>query len=112
MILYGLKNCDTCKKAMKALGTAEIPFEYNDVRADPIARSELARFYAELGEPLVNRRSTTWKNLSEAERAGDPVDLMVQNPSLMKRPVIDTGKSLFLGWKSETAAAVLGLEKG
>lgn len=104
MKLYGLKTCDTCRKAMKDLPDAA----YVDVRADGIEPADLQRFYDAFGEALVNRRSTTWRGLSEAERAGDPIALLVAHPTLMKRPVIDVNGVLYLGWGKDVQATLLG----
>lgn len=101
--LYGLKTCDTCRKALKSLDNPV----FVDVRADGISAADLARFYAAFGDALVNTRSTTWRGLSDAERAGDPLDLLAAHPTLMKRPVIDTGSALYLGWTRDVQAALL-----
>ena len=103
MKIHGLKNCDTCRKAAKALGA-----ELRDVRAEPLSAAELARFLGAFGEALVNRRSTTWRGLSEAERDGAPAALLEAHPSLMKRPVIEDGDALHLGWGKDVQAALLG----
>lgn len=77
---------------------------YVDVRADGVERADLERFFAEFGEALVNRRSTTWRGLSEAERAGPPVELLSAHPTLMKRPVIEADGVLTLGWGADQRA--------
>ena len=69
MRIWGLKSCDTCRKAVKELAAAGHAPAYVDVRADGVERADLERFFAEFGEALVNKRSTTWRGLSEAERA-------------------------------------------
>ena len=104
MRIFGLKTCDTCRKARKALPEAE----FVDVRAAPLSKEDLARFWQVLGEGLLNKRSTTWKGLDEGARAGDPVDLMLAHPALMKRPVIEDGDALYLGWTGEVQAKLLG----
>ncbi len=106
--LYGIPNCDTCRAAKKALEAAGKTLTFHDVRADPLGRETLARFHATFGESLVNRRSTTWRGLSEDARAGDPVDLLVANPTLMKRPVIEANGALTLGWDAAAKATYLG----
>ena len=103
MVLYGLKNCDTCRKALKALPSAEL----RDVRVAGVPADLLARAYAQFGDDLLNTRSTTWRGLSEAERAGAPLDLIAAHPALMKRPLIDAGGTLYLGWGKDVQA-VLG----
>lgn len=102
MRVWGLKNCDTCRKAVKALEGAGYPLDYVDVRADGVDADDLARFHTAFGDALVNKRSTTWRGLSATERAGDPLDLLTQHPILMKRPVIEDGDRLTLGWDAKT----------
>ncbi|MEL6521762.1 MAG: ArsC/Spx/MgsR family protein [Pseudomonadota bacterium] len=107
MKLFGLKTCDTCRKARKALENSGISVNFVDVRENPLAPAELARFYSELGDGLINRRSTTWKGLSEADKAQPPVALLAAHPAVMKRPVFDTGKALFLGWSAGVQAELI-----
>lgn len=100
MKVYGIKTCDTCRKAVKALDAT-----LHDIREAPLSEEDLARFLETFGEKLVNTRSTTWRGLSEAERAGRPEDLLRAHPTLMKRPVIETADGrLYLGWGSEVKA--------
>ncbi|UWS06614.1 arsenate reductase family protein [Phaeobacter inhibens] len=105
MQLFGLKACDTCRKALKQLPEAELV----DVRADGVPEAILTAALAQFGDRLVNTRSTTWRGLSEAERAGEPLDLLKTHPALMKRPLIKSGDDLYLGWDAKTKAA-LGVE--
>ncbi|UWR83080.1 arsenate reductase [Phaeobacter inhibens] len=105
MQLFGLKACDTCRKALKQLPEAELV----DVRADGVPEAILTAALAQFGERLVNTRSTTWRGLSEAERAEDPMALLKAHPALMKRPLIKSGDDLYLGWDAKTKAA-LGVE--
>ena len=99
MKIYGLKNCDTCRRALKALLAAGHEAVLVDVRDDGIKPETLQQLFTVFGQDLVNRRSTTWRTLSEDERGGEPVALMLAHPSLMKRPVImDDGGLLTLGW--------------
>ncbi|MBC58635.1 MAG: arsenate reductase [Confluentimicrobium sp.] len=107
MQVYGLKNCDTCRKAMKSLAAAGHEVTFVDVRADGLPEAEVQRFLTEFGDDLLNRRSTTWRGLSEEERAGDPLTLLRAHPALMKRPVIDHGGQLWLGWGKDVQAALL-----
>ncbi|SFO83646.1 arsenate reductase family protein [Tranquillimonas alkanivorans] len=108
MIVHVLKTCDTCRKALTDLRASGHDPHVVDVRADGVARADLERFHAAFGDRLVNRRSTTWRGLSEEERAGDPLELLAAHPTLMKRPVIETDGTLHLGWDAKTKAAVLG----
>lgn len=98
MKIYGLKNCDSCRAAIKSLSAVGREITFVDVRADGVPSKELAFFYKMFGDALVNTRSTTWRGLSEAERASDPLELMAVHPSLMKRPVVQDGDTCTLGW--------------
>ncbi len=104
MIIYGLKNCDTCRKALKVLQDAT----FRDVRADGVPVDVLKSAYAAFGAALVNTRSTTWRGLSEAERGSDPLELLAAHPTLMKRPLIAHKGELFLGWTNDVQSALLG----
>lgn len=101
MKLYGLKTCGTCRKARKALPTAE----FVDVRADGVPTDVLSAAFQEFGEALVNRKSTTWRGLDEAARARDPLELLKDEPTLMKRPLIADGGRMTLGWSAEVEEA-------
>lgn len=103
MKLYGLKNCDTCRKAAKALPGAELV----DLRNEPLPETLLDKALETFGEALVNRRSTTWRGLDEAERARPPRDLLRDHASLMKRPLISDGEDLYLGWTADVQKALL-----
>ena len=103
MKLFGLKNCDSCKKAMKELPSVELV----DVRADGVPTEILERALAKFGDALVNTRSTTWRGLSEEERRTDPLALIEAHPTLMKRPLILLGEDLHLGWTKSTQDALV-----
>jgi arsenate reductase len=101
--LFGLKTCDTCRKALKTLDGAA----FVDVRADGVPDDVIAAALAQFGDALVNTRSTTWRGLSEADRAQDAAALLAAHPTLMKRPLIqDDAGALHLGWGPETRAAL------
>ena len=104
MILYGLKNCDTCRKAMKSLPDARVC----DVRAEGIPAPVLQAAYKQFGADLINKRSTTWRNLAESERERDALELLADYPALMKRPLIERGGALFLSWSKDVQKALLG----
>ncbi len=106
--LYGLKACDTCRKAVKDLEGAGISCEFIDVRATPLDAATLAGFAQAFGEALVNRRSTTWRGLAESERAGTVEELISEYPTLMKRPVVVDGSVMTLGWDAASKARHLG----
>ncbi|TVP73716.1 MAG: arsenate reductase [Rhodobacteraceae bacterium] len=104
MTIYGIKTCDTCRKALKSLPGAE----FRDVRAMPLTAEERARFLGVFGESLINRASTTWRGLPETERTNSAEALLAAHPTLMKRPVIQKGDTLYLGWKTDVQKS-LGL---
>lgn len=105
MLIYGLKNCDTCRKALKALPEAQLV----DVRVDGLPVEVLDLALAQFGATLLNTRSTTWRTLDAEERQRDPRALLIDHPSLMKRPLIAVDKHLFLSWNKEVEAEVKAL---
>ena len=109
MKLYGLKNCDSCKKALKALQSAGQSVEFIDLRATPVVVEQLQKWLDEHGDAvLVNRKSTTWRGLDEQARQQPVLSLLRVNPTLIKRPVIESGDNIFVGWTAEVQTA-LGL---
>lgn len=107
MILYGLKTCDTCRKAMAALRAAGKTVTLRDIREAPLSDAERAEFLAAFGERLANRSSTTWRGLTEAERALPLADCLARHPALMRRPVIRARDgTLHLGWDAAVQAAL------
>ncbi|NVO27106.1 arsenate reductase [Donghicola sp. C2-DW-16] len=100
MNLYGLKTCDTCRKAAKALPDAN----YIDVRKDGVPAEVLSAAYHVFGDKLVNKSSTTWRGLDEAERARPALELLAEHPTLMKRPLITQGNQMWLGWTKDVQA--------
>lgn len=104
MIIYGLGDCDTCRKARKALPDAA----FVDVRDDGVPAELLGKAFEVFGDNLLNTRSTTWRALTESERTGTPLELVIKHPILMKRPLIDDEGALYLGWTKDVQAALLG----
>jgi arsenate reductase len=112
MKIYGIKNCDTMKKAMTWLDENGIAYEFIDYKKAGIAAAGLPDWNQRAGwETLLNRRGLMWKKLSEAERAdvdeAKALQLMAQYPALIKRPVLDTGKQLLVGFSPESYAEIL-----
>lgn len=102
--LYGIKNCDTVKKARTWLDQQGVDYRFHDFRVDGLDAAQVQRWIAELGlETLVNKRSTTWKELSDSIKenftASTAVNIIVENPTLIKRPLLDTGTQKLLGFK-------------
>lgn len=108
MRFFGLKACDTCRKALKAIGDKGLAVTVTDVRADGIAPADQAKIVAAFGDATLNRASTTWRGLSDAEKAGDVADLLAAHPTLMKRPVIENNGVWTIGWKPDVQKQVLG----
>ncbi|PRX35190.1 arsenate reductase [Meinhardsimonia xiamenensis] len=109
MRIFGLRSCDSCRRAVKALAAAGVDADLIDIREAPIDEAVLDRALEQYGEALVNRRSTTWRALGQEERARPARELLRAHPALMKRPLIETDDGrLLLGWTPETQAA-LGL---
>lgn len=107
MIFVGLKNCDTCRKALTAIRAKGIEPEVIDVRADGVPPEMLAEIIATFGEAAINKRSTTWRGLDGAARGGDVAQLLTDHPTLIKRPVIRKGADWHQGWTPAVQAAVL-----
>jgi arsenate reductase len=103
MRFFGLKSCDTCRKALKVLGDVEVI----DVRSDGVSDADLEAILSAFGDMAVNTRSTTWRALNEAERARPPLELLRDHPTLMKRPVIHDEGQWYLGWTADVQAAVI-----
>jgi arsenate reductase-like glutaredoxin family protein len=107
MILYGIPTCDTCKKAIKALEGAGHSVSFRDVRTAPLSEAEWATLLAEFGDALVNRKSTTWRSLSDYLRESEADVQLAAQPTLMKRPVIHADGAWYLGWDEGVQAALL-----
>jgi arsenate reductase len=111
--IYGIKNCDTMKKARAWLDQRKIKYAFHDYKAQGIDRADLERWIGAVGwEVLINRAGTTFRALPEAEKQDldvrKAIALMLAQPSMIKRPVLDIGGSLHVGFKPEAYATVLG----
>jgi len=103
MILYGIRNCDTVKKARAWLDVRGLAYDFHDYKTAGIDAGRLRGWAAELGwEKLLNRAGTTFRALPEADKAGldegRAVALMLAQPSMIKRPVLDLGDRRVLGF--------------
>ena len=110
-VLYGIKNCDTMKKAWTWLDQHGVAYDFHDYKKAGIDRPTLEGWVRQLGwEVLLNRAGTTFKKLPDADRQGideaKAIDLMLAQPSMIKRPVLDRGGKLTVGFKPETYAAL------
>jgi arsenate reductase len=110
--LYGIPNCDTVKKARVWLEQHGVAFAFHDYKKVGIDRPRLEAWVVEHGwETVLNRAGTTFRALPDADKAdldaGRAVDLMMAQPSMIKRPVLDLGDRTLVGFKPERYAAVL-----
>lgn len=110
--LYGIQQCDTVRKAKKWLQQQPIEFVFHDFRKDGLDAALLEQMESSLGwEKMLNKRSTTWKQLSEDERGSINRDnakqLMLSHPTLIKRPVLDTGNEWLIGFSESSYQAAL-----
>lgn len=106
--LYGLKACDTCRRAAKALEEAGNDVQRVDIRKEPVTVAQLEHWLSVFGDALINRRSATWRALSEAQRSMPSVELLDAFPAIMKRPVIESDANLTLGWDKDVVRRHLG----
>lgn len=107
MTVYGIKNCDTVKKACNWLTKNNIEYQFHDFRKDGLNQAKIQHWLKMIDwESLVNRRGTTWRKLSEQEKndinKARAVKLMVEQPTLIKRPVIETGDQILVGFSEES----------
>ena len=109
LTMYGIKNCDTIKKARRWLEAHQIAYQFHDYCADGLDRELLNTFIAELGwEALLNTRGTTWRKLDETVRAGinnadAAAALMLEMPAIIKRPLLCApGQPMLLGFSELT----------
>jgi len=104
--IYGIKNCETMKKARAWLDEHRIAYAFHDYKAEGIARAKLDQWIAQVGwEALLNRSGMTFRKLPDADKDNitqrKAVDLMLAQPSLIKRPVLEAGRETIVGFKPE-----------
>ena len=109
LTMYGIKNCDTIKKARRWLEAHQIAYQFHDYRADGLDRAQLDTFIAELGwQALLNTRGTTWRKLDESLRnsidnADAAAALMLEMPAIIKRPLLCApGQPMLLGFSESS----------
>jgi Spx/MgsR family transcriptional regulator len=111
--IYGIRNCDTMKKAFAWLDEHRIAFDFHDYRKDGVPSDRLAAWCEVLGwEALINTTGTTWKRLAPAEQSiagiDDAIALMTARPSVIRRPVLETGSGeLLIGFDPARYAEAL-----
>ncbi len=109
-VIYGIKACDTMKKARDWLAAHGVEARFHDYKAEGVARDKLEEWVGAQGwEVVLNRAGTTFRNLPDADKQGvnqsKAIALMLAQPSMIKRPVLETGAKLLIGFKPEAYAA-------
>ena len=107
MRIFALKSCDTCSKALSRIRAAGHDPQVIDIRSDGIGPDDLTQILTRFGGAAINRASTTWRGLSEAEKLLDPAALLMLYPTLLKRPVIDNDGQWSQGWTAEVQSNLL-----
>ena len=112
LTVYGIKSCDTCRNARKYFAKHDIEFGFHDVRDDGLDIQMLERWAARIDwEKLVNKKSLTWRKVPEVDRADLTKDkafaLMIERPTLLKRPVIEADEFFAVGFSERRFAAFL-----
>jgi len=109
--IYGIRNCDTMKKARAWLDSRDIAYEFHDYKVAGIDRARLERWAAQAGwETLLNRAGTSFRKLPEADKSVDAkktIALMLAQPSMIKRPVLESGSTLLVGFKPDLYSGAL-----
>jgi Spx/MgsR family transcriptional regulator len=109
--VYGIKNCDSVKKARKWLKTNGSSYTFIDLRDDGVDKAEVKRWLDAVGyDVLVNKRSTTWKQLTNNQKEGlnetSALELLLAHPTLVKRPVLIIKDEVFVGFKDDQYSAI------
>ena len=112
LTLYGIPNCDTVKKARTYLDARGLRYQFHDYKKAGVTAADLGRWSEVVGwEKLLNKAGTTFKKLPDADKADidatKAIALMVANPSMIKRPVVEGGKALLVGFKEPEWDALL-----
>jgi len=111
--LYGIANCDTVRKARRWLEAQGVDYRFHDFRKDGLVREQLEAWASELGwEQLLNRRGITWRKLPEELRSGidqaGAVQVMLEHPAIIKRPLLDLGRRRILGFSPDLYTELFG----
>jgi arsenate reductase len=115
IVLYGIKNCDSVRKARKWLDSHGIEYRFHDFRQDGLQADAIKQWLKQVDlDTLVNKRSTTWRNISDSDKANFEntkidacIEFLVANPTLIKRPVLQSTQQLLVGFKAEQYSTLL-----
>ena len=104
--LYGIPNCDTVRKARKWLTENELDYQFHNFKKEGLEQALLEQWVDDLGwEVLLNKRGTTWRKLPDEVKSdidrNKAIQIMLGNTSIIKRPVLDKNKTLYVGFKEE-----------
>lgn len=111
--IYGIKNCDTMKKAFAWLAEQGVDYRFHDYKKEGVPEVQLRQWIDKLGwETIINRRGTTWRKLDAAQRdtmdAYQAVKVAMENPSIIKRPILETSTTLKAGFQAQDWEKVIG----
>ena len=107
VILYGIKNCDTVKKARRWLDDHSVPYTFHDFRVDGISKKLINDILKDNDlDTVINKRGTSWRKLPDQEKEfgskAEAVELMMNNPTIIKRPVLKTEQGFAIGFSEAT----------
>ena len=110
--IYGIKNCDTMKKARSWLDERKVAYDFHDYKTEGIDKKRLEGWAKQVGwETLLNRAGTTFRKLDDAQKAdldqAKAIELMLAQPSMIKRPILDLGDKTLVGFKPDNYQAAL-----
>jgi len=106
--VYGIKNCDTVKKALVYLNDHDVNYQFIDFRQNPISQQVLIKMVESVGwELLINKRSTTYRSLSEEEKSNINYELVLKLPTLIKRPVLVQDENIMVGFSENQYAKLI-----
>jgi len=109
IVMYGIPNCDTIKKAKKWLTDQGVDFQFHNYKKDGVDSAQLKRWVNIVGwEPLLNKRGTTWRQLDDQIKSqvneSSAITIMLDNPSIIKRPVVEVNDTLLVGFNADEYA--------
>lgn len=110
--IYGIRNCDTVRKALKWAEEQKIDFIFHDFRKTPVTEAVVERWNTAVGrEKLVNKRGTTYRKLDETQKeflgGNRPYEMLISEPTLMKRPIFDFGETAVVGFTEAEKSEIL-----
>jgi len=111
--VYGIKNCDTVKKARRWLDEHDVSYQFHDFRSDGLDEKLLRKWLTSVNwEVLLNKRGTTWRKLPEQDKNDinetTAINIMLQHPAIIKRPVLSTSSAIHVGFKADEYQQLLG----